>query len=152
MPIDEPIAEPPRDRCDARATLLASAELQDHLLSVTHDLARLQELLTDACETLMTGFLGATHQLRSLQVVKPANRAAIERAVGHLATTAKALQFQDMSTQLIAHTSQRLRHCADLLARDAFGGDGDDAEVEPTPLRPNPVTQSEVATGFVELF
>ncbi len=145
MPVDDPISDPPM-------TLFASAELQDHLLTVTNDLDRLQRLLTDACETLMAGFLGVTHQLQSLQVVKPANSAAIERAAKHLATTAKALQFQDMSTQLIAHTSQRLRHCVDRLAQDAFAGDGDAGVIEPVPARPNPVTQSEVDTGFVELF
>ena len=133
------------------ASLVRDVELQDHLMAVTNDLERLQDLLTDACETLMEGFLGVTHQLQSLQVVKPANSAAIERAVKHLASTARALQFQDMSTQLIAHTSQRVRHCASVLARDAFSDD-DDGLLEPAPLRPNPVTQSEVDTGFVELF
>jgi hypothetical protein len=65
----------------------------------------------------------------------------------------KALQFQDMATQLIAHTAKRLRHCADRLARDAFTDDGDDdIVIEAAPLRPNPVTQSEMDTGFVELF
>jgi nitrogen fixation/metabolism regulation signal transduction histidine kinase len=135
------------------STVLANAELQDHLLAVTNDLARLQGLLTDACDTLIEGFLGVTTQLQSLQVVKPANSAAIERAVVHLGKTAKALQFQDMSTQLIAHASQRLRHCCDRLAQDVFADDEDgDAVIEPAPLRPNPVTQSEVDTGFVELF
>ena len=135
-------------------TLLARAELQDHLLTVTNDLDHLQSLLTDACETLIEGFVGVTHQLQSLQVNKPANSEAIERAIKHLGSTARALQFQDMSTQLIAHTSQRLRHCVDRLARDAFDGDGDgdEAVVAPAPPRPNPVTQSEMDTGFVELF
>ncbi|TNY03053.1 hypothetical protein EW661_24065, partial [Escherichia coli] len=57
-----------------------------------------------------------------------------------------ALQFQDMATQLIAHTSQRLRNCADQLARDTFGMDDEDgaAVVEIAPLRPNPVTQDEM--------
>ena len=110
-------------------------------------------VLTDACDTLMEGFLGVSTQLQSMQVVKPANSAAIERAVAHLGKTAKALQFQDMSTQLIAHASQRLRHCCDRLAQDVFADDEDgDAVIEPAPLRPNPVTQSEVDTGFVELF
>ena len=134
-------------------TVFASADLQDHLLAVSNDLEHLQGMLTHACETLMEGFLGVTAQLQSLQVVKPENSAAIERAVKHLGKTAKALQFQDMSTQLIAHASQRLRHCCDRLAQDAFADDEDGAAVvAPAPLRPNPVTQSEVDTGFVELF
>ena len=140
---------------DLGMTFLKRAELQDHLLTVTNDLDHLQALLADAGETLMEAFLGVTHQLQSLQVVKPENSAAIERAIKHLGSTARALQFQDMSTQLIAHTSQRLRHCVDRLAHDAFDGDGDgddEAVVEPAPPRPNPVTQDEMDTGFVELF
>ena len=136
---------------DLGMTFLKRAELQDHLLTVTNDLDHLQALLADAGETLMEAFLGVTHQLQSLQVVKPENSAAIERAIKHLGSTARALQFQDMSTQLIAHTSQRLRHCVDRLARDTFDGD-DEAMVEPAPTRPNPVTQVEMDTGFVELF
>lgn len=136
----------------AIAPLLA-ADLQDHLLAVTNDLDHLKTMLDDACETLMDGFLGATRQLRSLQVIKPENSAAIERAVKHLGAAAKALQFQDMSTQLLAHTSQRLHHCADRLARDAFGSDEDgEASVQAAPQRPNPVTQAQMDTGFIELF
>ena len=134
-------------------TVFDSADLQDHLLSVSSDLEHLQSMLTHACETLMEGFLGVTAQLQSLQVVKPENSAAIERAVKHLGKTAKALQFQDMSTQLIAHASQRLRHCCDRLAQDTLTDDEDGAAVvAPPPMRPNPVSQSEVDTGFVELF
>ncbi len=130
-----------------------ATDLQDHLLSVTNDLNHLQSMLTDACETLTEGFIGATLQLRSLQVVKPENSAAIERAVQHLGKAAKALQFQDMSTQLIAHANQRLRHCADRLARDAFPADEDgEGEIAEAPRRPNPVTQAQTDTGFVELF
>ena len=77
-----------------------------------------------------------------------------------------ALQFQDMATQLIAHTHRRLRNCADRLAREVMGdvtgdvmGDvmGDDhkdgaAVYDDVELRPNPVTQDEVDAGSVELF
>ena len=64
-----------------------------------------------------------------------------------------ALQFQDMATQLIAHTSRRLRNCADRLARDTMGDDEDGvAVVDESPLQPNPVTQDEVDAGSIELF
>jgi hypothetical protein len=64
-----------------------------------------------------------------------------------------ALQFQDMATQLIAHTTRRLRSCADRLANDAMGDDDEGvAYVEDMPLRPNPVTQDEMDAGSVELF
>jgi hypothetical protein len=64
------------------------------------------------------------------------------------------LQFQDMASQLVAHTTRRLRNCADRLAAEAMGEDDEDgsAFVEAMPLRPNPVTQDEVDAGSVELF
>jgi hypothetical protein len=65
-----------------------------------------------------------------------------------------ALQFQDMASQLIAHTHRRLRHCADQLAREVMGDDDEDgcAVVEEAPPRPNPVTQDEMDAGSIELF
>ena len=134
-------------------SLWVAADLQDHLLAVTNDLDHLQAMLSDACRTLMEGFLGATSQLRDLQIKQPQNQAAVARAMRHLNTAAKALQFQDMSQQLIDHTSKRLHHCSDRLANDVFAGDGEgDAVVQAAPLRPNPVTQARMDTGFVELF
>ncbi len=141
------------DQQEGQLSLFDGADLQDHLLAVTNDLEHLQSLLTHTCDTLMEGFLGVTAQLQSLQVVKPENSAAIGRAVVHLGNTARALQFHDMSTQLIEHATQRLRHCADRLAQEAFGADEEGAGVvAPAPARPNPVTQSEVSMGLVELF
>ena len=64
-----------------------------------------------------------------------------------------AMQFQDMATQLIAHTNRRLRNCVDKIARDSMGDDEDGtAVVDDTPLNPNPVTQDEVDAGSIELF
>jgi hypothetical protein len=120
-------------------TLLASAELQDNVLIALNDLERLQTLLDDSHEALQAGFFGLIEHVGGDAQV-------------HLKNAMKALQFQDMATQLIAHTGKRLRHCADRLARDAFAGDDDEAVIEDAPLRPNPVTQSEMDTGFVELF
>ena len=58
-----------------------------------------------------------------------------------------------MATQLIAHTRQRLRNCADQLARDALCDDEDDVGVIATvQMCPNPVTQGEMDAGSVELF
>lgn len=123
-------------------TLFATAELQDNLLTVSNDLARLQTLLDDSHANLQAGFFG----LLELVPDRAAARAQVASAV-------KALQFQDMASQLIAHTGKRLRHCTDQLARDAFADDADDeALVEDAPLRANPVTQSEMNTGFIELF
>ena len=51
--------------------------------------------------------------------------APIREALQSLAGAITALQFQDMATQLIAHTQRRLRNCADRIARDAMGDDED---------------------------
>jgi hypothetical protein len=130
-----------------------ATDLQDNLLTASHDLERLQALLDDSHETLQAGFFGTLQLLQDLHEAGQLDAAPLERARNHLACAVKALQFQDMASQLIAHTSGRLRNCADRLARDAFVGDEDgEAVVDEAPLRANPVTQSEMDTGFVELF
>ena len=137
--------------------LLAAAELQDHLMTVTHDLERLQRLLDDAGEALSLHFYSASNHVTSLlkreDGLPASSRAVLGSVVEDIANAITALQFQDMATQLIAHTSQRLRNCADQLARDTFGDDEDgEAVVEIAPLRPNPVTQDEMDAGSIELF
>jgi len=136
--------------------LLAAAELQDHLMTVTHDLERLQRLLDDAGEALSGHFFSASSQLnRLLQEAAEAGVKSdgLHQIMADVAGAITALQFQDMATQLIAHTSQRLRNCSDQLARDTFGDDEDGlAVVEIAPLRPNPVTQDEMDAGSIELF
>lgn len=135
----------PQDSTDAGPSgLVESADLQDDLLVVLNDLERLQGLLDDSHSALQSGFFGLLEQL-------PAPDDAAQR---HVAQAVKAMQFQDMATQLIAHTRTRLRHRADRLASVAFGDDDADGEgvVQAPPQRPNPVTQAEMDTGFVELF
>ena len=139
----------------ARAGLsfLAAADLQDHLMTASNDLDRLQTLLSDACDVLQSGFFGVAEHLQSLRSAQLQDPQSVERASEHLGSAVTALQFQDMASQLINHTLRRLRNCSDRLARDAFDGDDDgDAVIEEAPLRPNPVTQAEMDTGFIELF
>jgi hypothetical protein len=132
--------------------LLAAADLQDHLLVASNDLDRLQRLLEDAGNALMGHFTDASGHLRSFGEVE-AFREALSAAQGSIAGAITALQFQDMASQLIVHTSKRLRNCADRIARDSFGSDEDgESIVEEAPLRPNPVTQDEMDAGSVELF
>ena len=137
--------------CASALTLAAAADLQDTLLTATNDLERLQTLLDTSHEALQGGFFGALQLLQDLHDAGQLNAEPLGEAQAHLASAVKALQFQDMATQLIAHTSRRLHNCADQLARDAFADD-DMAMVEEALLRPNPVTQSEMDTGFIELF
>ena len=141
------------DAHGARLPLVVAADLQDHLLTVASDLERLQTLLDDSHHTLQAGFFGALQLLQELRDAGQLDAAPVGRVREHLGCAVKALQFQDMASQLIAHTSRRLHHCADRLARDAFADDEDgEAVIADAPLRPNPVTQSEMDTGFIELF
>ena len=138
-------------------SVLAATELQDHLLVANNDLERLQRLLDDAAQALMRHFTYASEHMDAARVhlesTQQSEPPAIREARTTLASAITALQFQDMATQLIAHTSHRLRNCADRLARDAMGDDEDgEAVIDDTPLRPNPVTQDEMDAGSIELF
>ena len=142
----------------ASLSLLAAADLQDNLMVATNDLDRLQRLLSDATETLMGHFYGASAQINHLLRVAAHHpefdRKELHETMQHLAGAVTALQFQDMASQLVTHTHRRLRNCADRLARDVMGDDDDEgaAVVEDAPLRPNPVTQDEMDAGSIELF
>lgn len=142
---------------DGAVPTLLAADLQDHLLVASNDLDRLQRLLVDATDTLLQHFHGLSNQIdrlrERLDSASAYDTATIERAVQSLSGAVIALQFQDMASQLISHTDQRLRSCADRLARDALTDDEDgDPLTMPAPLRPNPVTQDEVDAGSIELF
>lgn len=141
----------------ARLPLMAAVDIQDNLMTASHDLDRLQILLSEACDALMLGFHGATQQLRSVAVSQEAGTSPsidlYDGVLQRLGGAITALQFQDMASQLIAHTHKRLRNCADRIAREAMGDDEDGMViVEEPPLRPNPVTQDEMDAGSVELF
>jgi len=151
--------EMPLDVATAILPLQAAAELQDSLMVAANDLERLQRLLADATETLMGHFYGASaqmnHLLRHASARPDLDSQQLTEAMQHLGGAVIAMQFQDMSSQLISHLQRRLRHCTDQLARDLMGGDEDGEEaaaVEPAPMRPNPVTQDEMDAGSIELF
>jgi hypothetical protein len=145
--------EAPEPAPDGSMPLALAAELQDHLMVASNDLDRLQRLLGDACDALLVHFYGASSELKALQQ-QHAELRPLVIALDHLAGAITAMQFQDMASQLVTHTTRRLRNCADRLAADAFGGDDDEGAtvVEPLPLRPNPVTQDEMDAGSIELF
>jgi hypothetical protein len=137
-------------------SLLMAAELQDHLMVASNDLERLQRLIGDAGDSLLSHFYGVTGELQSLLSQADASPLPVEplnKAMQHMASAITAMQFQDMATQLVGHTTQRLRNCADRLASDSMGDDEDGAAVVAVaPLRPNPVTQDEMDAGSIELF
>ena len=127
------------------------AEVQDSLLVVVHDLNRLDGLLAHTMENLMERFTSASANLaapaladsKELDAVRSSLRAAVTE-----------LQFQDMASQLITHTSKILQGCAYRLACESMGSEDGEAVpfVEEVPERPNPVTQDEMDAGSIELF
>jgi hypothetical protein len=135
--------------------LIAAVDIQDNLMTATNDLERLQGLLSHACDELMQGFHGAAGNIQELveAAQDTPSQELFDRVMQHLGGAITALQFQDMASQLIAHTNQRLRNCADRIARETMGDDEDGAAVvEEAPLRPNPVTQDEMDAGSIDLF
>jgi hypothetical protein len=137
----------------AAPALLAAMALQDNLLVASNDLDRLQRLLDDASNSLLGHFTGAAARIDAALQAPSHEPAAILELRQTLGSAITALQFQDMASQLITHTSRRLRHCADQLARETLADDEDGtAAVAEAPLRPNPVTQDEMDAGSVELF
>jgi hypothetical protein len=144
-------APAPEESLPALLPWQQAAELQDDLLTVCNDLDRLQTLLVSACADLSQGFHGANALLAD-RGADTADVAWRQQLAQTLARAVTALQFEDMATQLIAHTRRRLRHRADTLAVAAFGDDDGEAVVEPAALRPNPVTQDEMDAGSIELF
>jgi hypothetical protein len=133
----------------ARMPLWLAAGVQDDLLVASNDLERLQRLLTSACDDLSKCFFAALSEVHALGL--PSERMSVLNHALDGAVT--ALQFQDMASQLLAHTDARLRASASLIAREALAGDEDGEALAPAaPVRPNPVTQDEVDAGSIELF
>ena len=131
--------------------VLLVAEVQDSLLMVVHDLTRLDGLLAHAMENLMLRFSSALSHLESAQL---AGGIDLNAARGAMSAAVIELQFQDIASQLIAHSTKTLQGCAYRLAAESMGSEDGEAIpfVEDTPQRPNPVTQDEMDAGSVELF
>ncbi len=127
------------------------AEVQDSLLVVVHDLARLDGLLAHTMDNLMQRF---TTAIGSLADPALAESAALDEARNALRAAVTELQFQDLASQLIVHTSKVLQGCAYRLASESMGQEDGEAVpfVEEVPERPNPVTQDEMDAGSIELF
>ena len=122
------------------------ADLQDSLLIAMTDLQRLEGLLDHATGNLLERFGNANRDLEALEGALGEELTRIRHSL-HQAVT--ELQFHDMATQLLAHTSGMLKGCAWRLAEQAIEVPLD---LDPMPERPSPVTQSEMDAGSVELF
>ena len=135
-----------------QVSVMAAAELQDSLLMVMHDLHRLEGLLNHATDNLLERFGEANATLTETVVGDSAELASVRTALRAAVTE---LQFQDMASQLIWHTTKVLQGCAFRLAAETMGDEeGEDAAplAEMVPDRPNPVTQSEMEAGSIDLF
>lgn len=133
--------------------VMVAAELQDSLLVVMRDLHRLEGLLNHATSNLLERFSEANGLLSGTGAV---DRNELEAARHALRSAVTELQFHDMATQLIWHTTQVLQGCAFRLASETMGEEEGELPSEPAqsmmPERPNPVTQSEMDAGSVDLF
>jgi hypothetical protein len=127
------------------------ADLQDSLLVVVHDLNRLDGLLAHTMENLMARFTSASANLDDPVL---GDSVALESVRSTLRAAVTDLQFQDLASQLIVHTSKILQGCAYRLASESMGQEDGEAVpfVEEVPERPNPVTQDEMDAGSIELF
>jgi hypothetical protein len=142
----------PSDAPGVKLPIMVVAELQDSLLVVMHDLHRLEGLLSHATDNLLDRF-GAANAKLTDAVVGDVPELMDARAALRAAVT--ELQFQDMASQLIFHTARVLQGCAYRLAAETMGHEeGEEAlpVEEHFPERPNPVTQSAVDAGSIDLF
>lgn len=141
----------PAEQPAVQLPVMLVAEVQDSLLVVVHDLARLDGLLAHTMENLMQRFSSASASLSDPSV---ANVAVLQEARNALHAAVTELQFQDLASQLITHTSKVLQGCAYRLASESMGQEDGEAVpfVEEVPERPNPVTQDEMDAGSIELF
>ena len=111
----------------------------------------LDGLLAHTMENLLARFTAASANLAEAGLL---DSKALNGARDSLRAAVTELQFQDMASQLIVHTSKILQGCAYRLASESMGQEDGEAVpfVEEVPERPNPVTQDEMDAGSIELF
>lgn len=147
MPAESDLPPPPA----VELPVMVLADLQDSLMVVMHDLQRLNSLLAHTMDNLMERF-DKVHAA----LADPQHHEAMAQVRGTLRDAVTELQFQDMASQLIGHTTKVLQDCAYKLAAESMGQGPDEEEAAPfgeqTNGRPNPVTQSEMDAGSIELF
>jgi len=138
--LDEPVIE---------MSVAVVSDLQDSLLVAMNDLKRLEGLLDHATANLLDRF---NHALLTVEQLPDAALRAELQASLHQAVM--ELQFHDLSSQLLLHIGKMLKGCAYVLADQALEPDENETGIVVThmPKNPNPVTQSEMDAGSIELF
>jgi hypothetical protein len=145
----EPFTAAEADEPVVQMSVSVLADLQDSLLVAMNDLKRLEGLLDHATGNLLDRF---NNILVSVEQLPDTDHRNALQASLHQAVT--ELQFHDMSSQLLVHIGKMLKGCAYVLADQALEPDADETGLVVThmPRNPNPVTQSEMDAGSVELF
>lgn len=150
---DEPYMAPRPDHVGEPTVALpltTVADVQDSLLIAMNDLQRLGGLLDHATANLLDRFNAAHAAMQTLHGESEETQ-QIGQALRQAVTE---LQFHDMATQLLVHTGKILKNCAYKLAEDSMEMEAEESGLVETclPERPNPVTQSEMDAGSIELF
>jgi hypothetical protein len=150
----EPRPAEASDEPTVEVRLSAVADLQDSLLVAMNDLKRLEGLLDHATSNLLDRFNRAIAATEAIASDGAPERSRIDELREILRAAVLELQFHDMATQLLVHTGKVLRGCAYTLAEQVMEPEEEEVGVVVThlPQRPNPVTQSEMDAGSVELF
>jgi len=131
--------------------VLLVAEVQDALLVVVHDLARLDGLVAHATDRLLERL---TTALGGLADPALADLSALDAVRSTLRAAVTELQCQDLAAQLVGHASKVLQGCAYRLASESMGQEDGEAVpfADEVPECPNPVTRAERDAGSIELF
>lgn len=121
----------------------AGAAAARECAAIARDLERLYALISDGGDRLLTSFNMISAAAPRL-AGDPRVQAQMNAAVGNAVT---ALQFQDMSSQLIQHAKSRLAVLGECLAKL-------DAEADPllASTRMQPVRQTGLGAGSIDLF
>jgi hypothetical protein len=125
--------------------------LRGHLQAVSDDLERLTALLGEAATQLLTSFSAAHARLDSKPDYPFSGHELARSLRADLDGAMTALQFQDLASQLVDHSVQRIRAVADYL--DGSPTESDRALVGAMALaRNSPVGTHGLTPGPIELF
>lgn len=137
---------------DVAPALAMVDNLEGALLTAAGDLQRLQALLDDSQRSLQNGFFGTLALLQDWHAAGRLDNEPLDQARQQLACAVKALQLQDMASQLIAHTQARLHNCAERYGHNDSAAGQTVGSTHRAPFTASPVAQCAMDTGRIDLF
>jgi len=143
---------PSESETDATQNTMVDACCAD-IQGAADDLTRLQTLLSDAAGTL----LGTFNAIQAYCEDTAQHTSGATVLEPHIRRAVAALQFEDLATQLLQHTQQRLSHLEINLKKFQILPstlEGLDSALEASPYQggAHPVRQDGMDTGSVDLF